>query len=503
MAGLSIPEVVPLKAPQGVHLLLAVGLPTLFVVAAQWWLSGQGPSWPQAPAGLIYTVLLAFWAPWSQRSRQGSFLKLWIWLVATLGLWAALAGFDGLPWPHTFAPEGRHLIWFGVGFAQGQLAVLWAGQLAPRARLFQLIEGVPEGRDLEERVRDFQLDADFSKANQAALSASLATMAVVAVWLAASPQGTPAFSAALLVVFLTVCLLVGVLLRTYRREMEALMYGRRYSLADKWMPLAWSSVLALVAALGAWALLGLGGPWFDPSRLHPAPDSPPAPPVIPPPRLPSEALPDGDFRLVILLTLLGLIFEVRRIALAFALVFQTVWWALPWVGAGLLLWPLVRWFLSGGRETRGLVRRWVALLRAQVLAFGQALLAWWRGAADSGSGLGLGSSGAREWLRSFLGRRASGRRKPYPEVIEAFLRLARWAEPVIVYRRGETTREYLDRLADLMDDQGADLTAIRDLLDQELFGPRGLALAQRKAFLGLVASVTSSPASHGPPPEVS
>jgi len=175
-----IPDTGLARAPQGVHFALAVGLPTGFVHASVYMLTGEGPSWPLAPLGLLYAAVLALWAPWRLHTRQGLALKAWFWVVPTLALWAAM----------TLA--GSSLLWFGVAFVQGQLAVLWAGQLASRARLFRLLEGVPEGLELEEKFRDLQLDANFSRGNHAALSSSLVVLAALAVGFAAvSPVRGP------------------------------------------------------------------------------------------------------------------------------------------------------------------------------------------------------------------------------------------------------------------------------------------------------------------------
>jgi hypothetical protein len=504
MARSSIPDAAPGLAPQGVHFALSVGLPTAAALVAEWWLSGP-PSWPLAPVALVYTAVLALWSPWRLRTRQGPLLKVWFWIVATAALWVALAAAEGLPWPRTLGFEGRHALWFGVAFAQGQLAVLWAGQLASRARLFQLIEGIPEGRALEERVRDFQLDADYSRANHGALTASLIGLSVSAVVLSVvTPARARAVSTGLLVAFLVLCLLVGVLLRTYRREMEALMYGRRLSLADKLQPLGWSALLVAVAALGAWGLLALGGPWLDfshwlPDRLQVPESTPP----LPAPRPPLEAGFEGDYRLLILLTLLSLIFQLRHIGLFLGFVLQLLLWAVPCAVAAFLLWPVVRWVLAGGRETKGLWGRWRRLLQAQWKAFLAAVALWWRGRGEAeGSPLALGTFGARDWLMSLIGRPVAGRRRPYPEVVEAFLTLARWAEPKAVYRRGETTREFLVRLAEALPESAADVRLLGDLLDRELFG-LGLDPQEREGFLLLVKTLTAVPLSQDPPPGVS
>ena len=264
MASSPIPESTPFQPPQGIHLLIALGVPTLAAHLAVFWVTGLGPTLAGSLPGAVYAVVLVFWASWRQRTHQGMFLKFWLWAVTTGGLYAVVSLEEARPWPETFTLWGPHLFRFFLALVQGQYAALWTAQLAPRARLFQLIEGFPEGKELEARVRDFQLDADFSKANQAALSSSLAFLSagltVLAAW---SPHGRGLGSALLLAGFLLVAALVFVLFQTYRREMRALMYGWRFSLSDKVSPLGWTLGLAVLAGLGAWGLTAFCGPLVD------------------------------------------------------------------------------------------------------------------------------------------------------------------------------------------------------------------------------------------------
>ena len=179
-------------------------------------------------------------------------------------------------------------------------------------------------------------------------------------------------------------------------------------------------------------------------------------------------------------------------------------WAVPAAVLAFLAWPLVRWVADGGRETRGLGRKWWALVVDQVRGFLRAWREWWQGPKGlPGSSRRDPGAGTQEWIRTFLGRPAAGRRRPYPEVVEAFLVLVRWAEPLTAYRRGETTHSYLDRVAELVPVRAATLAELRDLLDQDLFGPRNLGSDGRQRFLDLVRHLTAEPASHDPPPGVS
>jgi hypothetical protein len=462
------------------------------------WVAGLGPSLSGTLPGTVYAALLVFWASWRQRTHQGLFLKFWFWALASLALYGVLALEEGRPWPETFTLWGPHLFWFFLGFFQGQLAAVWAIQLAPRARLFQLIEGIPEGRELEARVRDFQLDADFSRANQAALTSSLGFLSTALVVLAAwSPHGRGPLSAGLLAGFLLVAALVLVLFQTYRREMTALMYGWRFSLADKVAPLGWTLGIAVAAGLGAWGATVLSGPWVDWNALGlrpPAPVEPPPLPGPPGPR-PESVLSSANVFWAVLMALLAQIFQVHHIVAVVGVLVQIVAWAAPWAVLAFFLWPLAKWFLTGGRETRGLWHRWWTLVQAQFRAFLAALASWGRRSASAAFGDVPGPGGGREWLRSLWTRPAPGRRRPYPQVVEAFLRLVQWAEPVTEYHPGETTREYLDRLAGLVPDHREPLAEVRDLLDQELFGPAGLDGPGRERFLGAVRRLMAGPVS--------
>ena len=484
MVSSPIPDPGPFRAPQGVHLLLAVGIPTVFSLLAVFWTTGQGPgSW--ALPNAAYTLLLAFWAPWRLRTRQGPFLKFWLWLMLSLLLYGFLVLFWG----------GVAILWFLVGFLQGQLAAFWAGQLASRARLFHLLEGIPEGLPLEERVRDFQLDADFSQTHQTALTTSLVLIGSAAVGLATiSRYGTGGLTAGLLAAFLVLCLLIGVLLRTYRREMVALMYGHRFTWADKMAPLGWSLLLAVLAALAAWAAMSLGGPWFNPLLwVKPPSGALPQPPAEAP--LP-EVLPlasPGDPRLAVLVALLLRIFRFQTLLTLIDLGIFLAGWTLVGAVIVALIWPLARWFLQGGRQTRGLGKLWWSLLKAQWEAFEKALAQWW--AATRVTQTGSRAASAQEWLRSLYSRPVPGRRQPYPQVVEGFLQLVKWAEPLTIYRPGETTRQFLNRVADLLPEHAVELHRVRDLLDQELFGPRGLNTLERRDFLAGVSALTSIPLS--------
>jgi hypothetical protein len=490
------PEPGPFHAPQGVHLALAVGLPTAFSALTAFWAAGVTPNWPQA-VNLGYTVLVAFWSSWRLRTKQGPWSRLWLWIMLTLGCYAGQSAFDHLAWPRTFAFEGPHLLWFGLGLFQGQVAALWAGQLAARARLFQLIQGVPDGKPLEAVVREYQLDADFSRTNRSVLTASLALLVVVAAVLASVTQfGQPWWSPALFVGFFVLCLLVGVLVRTYRREMESMVYGRRWTWGEKLVPLAWSAGLAVVAGLAGWALLGVG-PWFDRFGL---PDSPPSSTDTVTSDQPANTLPtEADPRAAVLAAVLERILGLRNLLMAASLLVQGAVFIAPWVVAALVAWPLVRWVLSGGRDTRGLFRRWLGLIAAQWAAFLRTLREWW-GSPRPEPPRALGAAAARRWLSSLL-RRAPPKRL-LPALVEAFLKLATWAEPVALYRRGETTREFLDRVAAALPEAASHLAGLRDALDRQLFGP-GLSAAEQKAFLDGVSSLTARSASHDGPPGVS
>jgi hypothetical protein len=278
--------------------------------------------------------------------------------------------------------------------------------------------------------------------------------------------------------------------------MESMIYGRRWTWGEKLVPLVWSSVLAVAAGLAGWALLGLG-PWFDHLGLPDGP--PPVSDAVPSDQPTADISVQSDPRLAVLAAVLERVLGFRNLQLVFAFVVQSAVFIAPWVVAAFLVWPLLRWVLSGGRDTHGLFRRWLALIAAQWAAFVRALGEWW-GSPRSEPPRPLGASAPREWLRSLF-RRAPPKRL-VPVLIEAFLRLAAWAEPLAVYRQGETTREFLDRVAAALPEAAPQLAAVRDGLERQLFGP-GLTAAEQTAFLEDVASLVSRSAFHDSPPGVS
>ena len=158
--------------------------------------------------------------------------------------------------------------------------------------------------------------------------------------------------------------------------------------------------------------------------------------------------------------------------------------------AAFLVWPLVRQLLSGGWV--GWADRWKAAVLGQVrwlVGVFLALVRWRPGKKRIPDGEPV--SGARAWLRSVFEAPGKTGRQPFAELVEGFLKLVKWAEPVAVYRVGETTRAYLNRLAALLPDRAEDLGTLRDMLDQELFGPEGLDRRQRGQFLRLIRGLVS------------
>lgn len=500
MASLSTPDFTSWRAPQGMHLALALTIPGCFGTLVMFWLTGSGPNWPEFPVALGYSLALGIWAPWRRWTHQALSLKVWFWLVLTGGLYALFAWIDGVPWPRTFGPEGRHVFWFSGAFVQGQITAFWTGQLASRARLFLVIEGIPSGHSLEERIRDFQVDADFSRANEAALNTSLAVMSVVVALLAAtSPYGFGGLSMVLAGAFFFLCLLTAVLFRVYRREVDALIYGRRLTVTEKLAPLGWSALLACLASLAAWGLVTWGPPPIDWNQILSLQTVTKPPVPEPKPLKPVWEIPQaGTMKWTVLVALLSQIFGFGRLVALIELVVQLAIWAAPVALVAFLLWPVGRWILSGGRETQGFWSQWKQRIAEQWKAF----LALWRGLPRTSRPESEGAL-AREWIRSLFQRPVAGGRVPYPEVVEAFLAVVRWAEPLAPYQRGQTTHEYLDRLAPLIPERWDLLVEIRDQVDEELFGAQGLAPSARRRLKVQVAQLIASPAIQDRDPGVS
>ena len=97
------PEAAPFHAPQGVHLALAVGLPAAFCGLCAYWLSGTGPSWPQG-VNLLYAFFVSLWSSWRLRTKQGPWLRLWLWIALSLCCFAVQGLLEGLPW-HRLEPR--------------------------------------------------------------------------------------------------------------------------------------------------------------------------------------------------------------------------------------------------------------------------------------------------------------------------------------------------------------------------------------------------------------
>jgi len=399
-------------------------------------------------------------------------------------VYGGLALVDSRPWPQTFAFEGDHVFWFCSVVVPGQLSAFWSSHLASRARLFQLIEGLPSGPLLEQRIHDFQLDANFSNANEAALQWStgiLVVLAAAAVVL--SPLGK--FAVFWGAGFFCLAFFISALLRLYRREMESFVYGRRLSVGEKLSPLGATLLILLLSVLGAALLLPLGGPWVDWNLVfqgHPGLTKPVTPPVHHSFTPLVDRLHPADYFGAVVLALLQILLGFRRLVTVLAFVLSTAPYLLLAAAALFVLWPLAHWILTGGRQTQGLFRHWWVLMKAQLRAF-LALLGRWRRTPPEAQGERISTTSPLAWLRSWFRRPAGGGRKPYAPVVEAFLSLVRWAEPLTAYRQGETFREFLDRLGALLPEHAAALGRLRDQLDQELFGPRPLDAEERRSFL--------------------
>ncbi|MEI8093479.1 MAG: DUF4129 domain-containing protein [Spirochaetales bacterium] len=477
-------ELQPFHAPQGLHLVLAVGLPWLATALLTWEAFSPWP-WGLCVLALAHGLALGFWAPWSLFSRQNPLVKFWLWLGLQVLTGAFLFLFGGE-------------FWWGWGlllFVQGQLTVILQNQLTPRARLYFKLEGIADGPALEARVHDFQLDADFSAGNRHELLGHLAALGVVVVAVSSSlPRGMTSLGTLLAAGFVVLLLVVAAMTGGWRREMGALVYGRRFTWAEKARSLALAVGLLAVCALGAWLLVSTVGTLVDWRKLlsgapHiPVPEAPqyPIQPVLPP-----EASEGPSFSALVI-AFWYRVLHVDRLVLLVGVGLQVLAVALP---LGLLLWalwPLFRLLGPDRPRTPGLLRLWWKLLLLQWKEFWHRLWVLPGELAPSADRELLPLQGVDAWLASLV-RSQKGKRLPlYPELLAAFVRLLEWARPEVEYQLGETTTAWARRVAAVFPLQAAEVLRVSELLEVELFSSRRLDAGGRREFLAAVNSVVVS-----------
>ena len=487
MSGSDTPEtseLQPFHAPQGLHLLLAVGLPLAATALLTWEAFTPWP-WFLCLVALVHGLEMGFWAPWSVFSRRNPLVKFWFWFGLQLVTALALLALGGE-------------YWWGWGlalFVQGQLTVILQNQMAPRARLFYKLEGVPDGPALEARVHDFQLDADFSAGNRQTLLGQLAVLgaAVVAVS-AGTPRGQTWLGCGLAGGYVALLLVVAALTGVWRREMEALVYGRRFTWLEKVRAVALAAGLLAVCLVLATLLVNAVAPLVDWKKLlagapHiPVPDPPPLPNR---PDLVPELTSGPSFAAAVV-KFWYLVLHVERLVTLVSVGLQVVAVALP---LGLLLWAL--WPLLGllgpdRPRTKGLFRLWWTLFLLQWKEFWRRLQSLSGALASGNPREQLPLTGVDAWLASLIRGRGGKRRPLYPELVAAFVELLEWARPEVEYQTGETTSAWASRVAAAFPAQAAGVLLVSSLLEVDLFSPRRLNADQRRAFLAAVKSVVVS-----------
>ena len=419
-------EFEPFHAPQGLHHALAVGMPA-WALGLVVWLAWQAWPWPVLLVGLVHSLLQSFWAQWKANTHRDPLLRFWLWLALHGALVGVLLLVDGNLW------------WaWALGLTvQGQLTVLWQRALVGRARLFRQLEGVPDGPALEARVHDFHVDADFSQNDRRDLLASLGILVVLVVAVAANlPRGQTPVGMALVGAFVLAALVVASLTGIWRREVEALVYGRRLTWTEKLRPLLWSGGLVALSGALAWVAVVLVPVLVDWQSLLvgrlPVPLE--TPPLPPPPPYQALPMPDGDVVPALILAFVSRLLHVERLLQLVDLSVQALTVGVPVAILLWLVWPLFGLLGHDNPRSPGRFRRWWALLKAQWRAFLKALATLRTRELFPGEGEAL-DSGAQRWLRSLVPAGRKGRFQRWPPMIAAFVRVLRWAEPTLPGRR--------------------------------------------------------------------
>ena len=475
-------EFEPFRAPQGLHHTLAVGMPA-WALGLVVWLAWQPWPWTVLLVALVHSVLQSFWAQWKANTHRDPLIRFWLWVALHGAMTGVLFLLDASLW----------WAWALGATLQGQFTVQWQRALVGRARLFHQIDGVPDGIELEARVHDFHVDADFSRSDRRDLLASLAVLTALVVAVAANmPRGQTSLGQALVAGFVLAALVVASLTGIWRREVEALVYGRRLTWGEKLRPLLWSAGLVGVCGGLAWVLVALVPPLVDWEALFSG--RPPVPveavELPPPPVFVEPPSPEGEIFPTLLMAFVARVLHFERLVLLVDLTVRALSVVIP---GAVLLWlvaPLFRLLGPDNPRSPGRFRRWWALFLAQVRAFWANLFVLNTKEFWEPGGEHLGSS-ADLWLKTLARGGRKGRHR-WPPLIAAFVRVLRWAEPRVPYRSGETTGAWCQRLVKSHPSLEADIGLVSTLLETELFSGRRLDDAQRRAFLAAVQRIVVS-----------
>jgi hypothetical protein len=293
--------------------------------------------------------------------------------------------------------------------------------------------------------------------------------------------------------YVLAALVVASLTGIWRREVEALVYGRRLSWLEKLRPLLWSAGLVAVSGGLAWVVVALVPPLVDWQSLLSGrlplpvetPELPPPPVFVEPPS------PEGDVAPALILAFVSRVLHVERLLQLVDLAVKTLTVAVPAAVLLWLVWPLFGLLGRDSPRSPGRFRRWWALLVGQLRAFWGQLLALGTRELFTLEGERLGS-GAELWLKTFARGTGSNRPRRWPPLVAAFLRVLRWAEPHVPYQAGETTGAWCRRVATAFPALSSEIGLVSTLLETELFSGSPLDEAQRRAFLAAVRRIVVS-----------
>ncbi len=477
------------RAPHGVHHLLAAGFPLFHALILWKLLTGSFPSLAVTLLWAVFLVSVSLWTALARYLHGAFWKKLWRLAILVAGLGVGLTVTD--PYTLWWAPHAPHLLSLLFALLAGALAIFWQRHLTPRARLFQHLHGLSSGPALALRMRDFQTEADFSQQDERALLVSTLSMSGLTLILTqlAGQLGLGA---------LTVLVGLGLLpvLRIFRREVQDLVWGYRWSLSQKLRTLGTS--WGLLAGAGAVALFTLPEHGVTLAVSSTAEQVPNLPATTPPPT--PSPLPHQEFsapalepwQLLLFIGVLTLLRYFASVAQALLMLFSVLLSLIPLAAVVFLLWPLVE-ILQGKAQEEPWLFYWRRRLSQQLLRFWRTLLrrkptfsnsAPWQQKAEA-------RTLAQTWARN-------GQKRRYSQLAEAFLRLVYWAQKEsqgtsFAYQPSETTHAYLSRLAKSWPNFAEPLNLISQAIDQELYAPTPLSSHEWKRFLANVQSVVDFP----------
>lgn len=444
--------------PQGSHFLQATLLPLIhlgfFLYALRHRLDLPWAWYPVFLAGVAALASMA--GGFLTRHRHPAWWRTWGTTVAVVALYAV----NGLALTGTLALSARLLIGWGLScFAMG-LALWITRQLGGRSRLWAHLRPY-QGEELRVRCRDYEEEANFTPANRAKLIGVLRVLTAAQVALA---WGLWEPDSWLRIVFwLVLQVNLEALYRAYRAEMEWFSLGHRVRMEQ----VLARAGLVVTLSLGALVLATTVIPHLPRYHWEFRPDAPPPRQLVeraPQPRqnvygvpTPPPTLPEWW------VSLRGWLIPTVNAFLAFL-----AQWGVPILLLLALLLPAihlarsVRW--SRPRLGLALWRRWAELVR---FFRGLSRMARRRPSPEP---LVFYPTNREIWLQELRESRRRSRKRPSQALVRGFLLLLDAGEKLDVrYRRGMTTRAYLEALVAVLPSCRAELGELADLMDAGFF----------------------------------